>query len=60
MTARRNSAWQGLVSQYLREGYGVEDIALFMECDVALIRTEVSILRQEGRLRDIVRPKVKA
>lgn len=56
MTAQRNSNWQQKVRSLLRQGYGVEDIAVMHKCDVAAVRAEVSILRQEGRLAEIVRP----
>lgn len=38
------------VHGYLRDGYGVEDIAIMLGCDVAHVRAEVEILRAEGRL----------
>ena len=56
MTGRENSAWQGHVARLLAEGYGAEDIAIRLGCAADDVRREMEILRQEGRLRDIVRP----
>lgn len=50
MTAQRNSNWQAKVRALLRDGYGVEDIALRLRCDVGDVRSEVAILRAEGEL----------
>lgn len=38
------------VMAYLRDGYGVEDIAIMLGCNVAHVRAEVEILRDEGNL----------
>jgi hypothetical protein len=35
---------------FLRQGYGVEDIAVMLKEDVDAIRREVAILREEGEL----------
>lgn len=51
--ALRNSAWIGKVRQLLREGQGVEDIALKLKCDVTAVRSEVSILRELGELEGL-------
>jgi hypothetical protein len=56
MSPERNSNWQQKVRFLRRRGYGVEDIAVMHKCDVAAVRAEVSILRQEGRLAEIVKP----
>lgn len=53
MTARANSQWIGRVRALIREGFGVEDIAVKLGCDVACVRTEVGILRDMGALRDM-------
>jgi DNA-binding NarL/FixJ family response regulator len=50
MSPEANTNWQAKVAQYLRDGYGVEDIALKMKCEVSAVRHEVKILRDEGRL----------
>jgi len=57
MTRHQNDAWQTWVRELLAQGFGVEDIAIKTKSAVEHVRREVSILRQEGRLRDIVRPK---
>lgn len=51
MTPRANSQWIGRVRALIREGYGVEDIAVKLGCDVACVRTEIEILRQSGDLK---------
>lgn len=38
------------VHSYLRDSYGVEDIAIMLGCNVDHVRAEVEILRAEGRL----------
>jgi len=50
MTAQRNSNWQANVRTLLRQGYGVEDIALRLKCEADEVRREVAILRAEGWL----------
>lgn len=60
MSPERNTHWQMRVREYLRQGFGVEDIALKLGCAPDDVRREISILRQEGRLAKIVKPKVKA
>lgn len=55
MTAHRNSAWIVQVRELLGQGYGVEDIAVQMECSADDVRREVEIYRQEGRIKEIVR-----
>lgn len=57
MTGRENSKWQGDVARLLGEGFGAEDIAIRLKCAADDVRREISILRQEGRLAEIVRPK---
>lgn len=57
MTPERNTAWQTQVRSLLGKGLGVEDIAIRLNCAADDVRREVSILRQEGRLAEIVRPK---
>lgn len=48
--ANRNSEWIGRVSKLLKAGFGVEDIAIKMNCHVDHIRDEVDILRLDGQL----------
>ena len=60
MTPQRNTHWQTSVRRLLREGYGAEDIAIKLKCSADDVRREIHILREEGRLTKIVRPKVKA
>lgn len=55
MTAQANSNWQGMVRTLLRDGLGVEDIALRLKCDVAHVRAEVEILRHSGDLARMFR-----
>lgn len=45
-----NDAWQHRVWQGIRDGYGVEDIALQLGCDLDHVRREVSVLRLEGEI----------
>lgn len=49
-----SDGWQSRVASLLRDGFGVEDIAIRMKCSTADVRREVEILRSEGRLRDIL------
>lgn len=55
MTAQSNTMWMVRVRELLREGYGVEDIALRLDCDVEHVRAEVAILRREGLLERLYR-----
>ena len=54
MTAEK---WQRWVRRYLRAGYGTEDIAMMLKCDVSAVRLEVKILRESGKLREVLRLK---
>lgn len=49
-----SDGWQSRVASLLRDGFGVEDIAIRMKCSTADVRREVEILRSEGRLRDVL------
>ncbi len=49
-----SDGWQSRVASLLRDGFGVEDIAIRMKCSTADVRREVEILRNEGRLRDVL------
>lgn len=52
-TADRNLNWQAQVRGLLAHGFGIEDIALRLECDLESVQAEVKILREEGELRRI-------
>lgn len=43
-----NERWQAQVRRFLKSGYGVEDIAVLMACNVADVKAEVDILRDQG------------
>lgn len=58
MNAQANSQWICRVRESLREGYGVEDIALRLKCDVEDVRQEVKILREQGDLERIYRGQI--
>jgi len=51
--ADENTAWSRSVKALLKQGYGVEDVAVFLNCDAQHVRNEVSIYRDEGRLGEI-------
>ena len=57
MTPECNTASMVKVRTLLGKGFGVEDIAIKLECSVADVRREVEIYRQEGRIKEIVRGK---
>lgn len=57
MTPHQNTTWMVQVRTLLGQGFGVEDIAIELECIVADVRREVEIYRQEGRIKEIVRGK---
>ena len=44
------AAWREIVNARLREGYGVEDIAIWLACDVRWVRAHVLVLRHLGVL----------
>ena len=50
MTPHRNDAWQTAVRGLLKQGYGVENIAIKLKCDVQDVRREVAILRDSGEI----------
>lgn len=56
MTPHGNSQWIGQVNRLLREGLGVEDIAIRLKCDVEAVRVEVAILREMVALDDMFSP----
>ena len=43
--------WVDRVASLLRDGYGVEDIAIKLQCEPRQVRTQVSLLRGAGLLR---------
>lgn len=45
--------WQKTVLEYLFQGFGVEDIAVKLWCDVVDVHYEVKRLRQSGQLNQI-------
>ena len=45
-----SAEWQSHVAFKLREGFGVEDIAIWLNCHVSHVRTEVDRLRKHGKL----------
>ena len=55
--AAGNEQWQAQVARFLRQGYGVEDIAVLMACDAEHVRDEVFILRLDGKLEEILEVK---
>ncbi len=57
MTPDQNTGWMVRVRTLLGQGFGVEDIAIKLNCRVADVRREVEIYRQEGRIKEIVRGK---
>lgn len=54
MTAQRNTFWISRVRCLLSEGYGVEDIAVKLECSADDVRREVEIYRAEGTLKKVL------
>jgi len=42
--------WRDLVNMRLAEGYGVEDIAIWLQCNVSRVRSHVHELRKSGTL----------
>lgn len=57
MTPHQNTTWMVQVRTLLGQGFGVEDIAIELECSFADVRREVEIYRLEGRIKEIVRGK---
>lgn len=53
----RSSQWIGAVHNLLKQGYGAEDIAIFVKADVEDVRREVKTLRSLGVLADMFKPK---
>ena len=43
--------WQLKVHRLLGQGFGVEDIAIKLECDLARVRDEIKSLRRKGKLK---------
>lgn len=46
--------WQLKVHRLLGQGFGVEDIAINLECDIARVRDEITSLRKKGKLKLII------
>ena len=53
--ATKNSHWQGRVRVLMGKGFGVEDIAVDLGCDVAFVRREAAILAANGELDNLYR-----
>lgn len=51
--ARQNSEWIGRMKTLLREGWGVEDIAIKTKTKLEHVQSEVRILRASGELNDL-------
>jgi predicted transcriptional regulator len=49
--------WIGAVHNLLKQGYGVEDIAIMVKADVRDVRNEVKTLRSLGVLANMFQPK---
>jgi hypothetical protein len=45
-----SQAWRLAVQHRLAMGYGVEDIALWLDCNVKYVRALVTFMRQRGEL----------
>lgn len=48
---RRNSLWQGRVKAMIAQGFGCEDIAFRLECNLEDVQREIKILRESGELK---------
>jgi hypothetical protein len=46
----RSRAWVDYVGALIRDGYGVEDIALKLACEARQVRTQVALFRGAGLL----------
>lgn len=53
----RNEIWQLEVNDLLREGFGSEDIAVRLDCNIHHVRAEIRILRDSGELEAIYRKR---
>lgn len=53
----QSSQWIGAVHNLLKQGYGVEDIAIFVKADVSDVRREVKTLRSLGVLERMFKPE---
>jgi DNA-binding NarL/FixJ family response regulator len=47
---KTRTKWEQVVNGKLKDGWGTEDIALWLECDVRWVQHHVSVLRQRGAL----------
>lgn len=47
----RSRAWVERVGALLRDGYGVEDIAIKLACEARQVRTQIALFRGAGLLR---------
>jgi hypothetical protein len=46
------SDWRAMIDHRLKMGFGVEDIAIMLACDVRYVRTYVNGLRGRGKLAE--------
>lgn len=53
-TPHQNTAWQTRIKELLRQGYGVEDIAIKTKVKTDAVRREVQIMREEGTLCEVL------
>lgn len=54
MIRPRNIEWKIAVCRMLRQGLGVDDIAVRLKCSPGSVRHEVAILRHDGRLAAVL------
>lgn len=57
MMLRRNAYWRESVHRLLAQGFGVEDIAIRLDCAVERVRQEMAILRISGKLGAVLKGK---
>ena len=47
----KSRAWVDRMGALLRDGFGVDDIAIKLQCEARQVRTQVSLFRGDGLLR---------
>ena len=52
--ALQNDIWMRKVWALISEGFGTEDIAVKLKCDIESVRREVAILRESGHLKYVL------
>lgn len=60
MTPQQNTMWSARVRSLLKEGYGVENIAVMMDARLDDVQREVEILRNSGELEWMFKGKGKS